>query len=83
MLPETNVTAFALVSHPSIADDGEVVERQTEVLITGVVEFNQDKLQYKIYELDCTDEDGGDIYVDDSIACAKLMLRYFEMMRLV
>ncbi len=61
MLPETNVTAFALVSHPSIADDGEVVERQTEVLITGVVEFNQDKLQYSIYEMDCTDEDGGDI----------------------
>lgn len=83
MLPETNVTAFALVSYPFVGDDGEVFERQGEVLITGVVEFHQDKFQYRIYDLDCTDEDGATVYVDDATACAKIMLRYFEMMRLV
>jgi hypothetical protein len=83
VLPETNVTALALVSHPYIREDGEVVEQQSEVLITGAVEWNQDKLQYKIYDLDCTNDDGETIYVSESIACAKLMMRYFYLMRMV
>lgn len=77
------LTTFYMLPVFTISKDGDVDEDDREVMITGFVEYNPRRVSWRVSEMTVSDESGASVYVDQQVAAARLVLRYFELRRMM